>query len=102
MSYVPDFKGSNLHPRAGKAAAKKSTVFDRALSNVGQLGLCAGSLCARYILSNEDVTRYAFAMHARIFQKSARGFRLNVAIEGGLYIKVHKRIRGIIQRRMKN
>jgi len=90
MSYVLDFKGSNLHPRVSKAAAKKSIVLDQALSNVGQLGLCAESLCARYILSNEDVTRYAFAMHAPIFQKSAQVSRLNIATDN--YIEILKRI----------
>lgn len=57
MSYVPDFKGSNLHSALWEATAKKSAALrSNAFETGGGSGLCAGSLCERYILSDVEVT----------------------------------------------
>lgn len=57
MSYVPDFKGSNLHSALWEATAKKSAALRSSAFETGDgSGLCAGSLCERYILSDVEVT----------------------------------------------
>lgn len=54
---MPDFKGSNLHSALWEATAKKSAALrSSAFETGGGSGLCAGSLCERYILSDVEVT----------------------------------------------
>lgn len=57
MSYVLDFKGSNLHSvlwESRREEMRRSSI--ERFRDSGRLGLCAGSLCERYILSDAEVT----------------------------------------------
>lgn len=57
MSYVFDFKGSNLHSALweSRREEKHRSSIER-FRDSGRLRLCAGSLCERYILSDAEVT----------------------------------------------